>query len=267
MPISKSTIFAEYWQLPSVGQILERGRQSKGPSDTPDAQADRMLSQQPFYNREERMDLDSDWVHDRFDEQQQYPRRRPSPYGFEQRPSRRRREEEDYGTKLRVDNIHYDLTEDELRGLFERKGPVRSVRLMYDRQDRSEGTAFVTYDDARDARAAMADFDGQNANGQPISITIVPTGPVGRARERPQRSLFERMDLPRGRNIDRYVPRKNFSRSRSPLRRPRGGRGHGRNQGQERRPMKTEQELDAEMADYWDAANSKPQDEDEDMVL
>jgi THO complex subunit 4 len=65
-------------------------------------------------------------------------------------------------------------------------------------------------------------------------------------------------------NIDRYVPGKG-RRSRSPLPRRRGGRppgerrergerngrGRGEGGGGGRRPRKTQEELDAEMEDYW----------------
>jgi len=107
----------------------------------------------------------------------------------------------------------------------------------------------------------------------------------------PGRSLFERMPLPAGRsrsdspvrhsdvsgpppsNVDRYIPGRG-SRSRSPRPRQRegrrpgarrergerrgGGRGGGGGSGGERlardgRPRKTQEELDAEMEDYWGA--------------
>lgn len=189
--------------------------------------------------------------------------------------------------------------------------------------DRSQGTAFVTYADPRDARDAMREFDNANAKGQPIRITLLPTGPAdvpprGRAPggslfdrvEQPGRSLFDRIesgpqggddgrafnDNGRGRgrgrrdersvsprlpgdrlrapeSIDRYVPGQRSPRSpirrrggvpREPGRRPgmRGegsGRGRGRGRTDDdarpavggRRPKKTAEELDAEMADYW----------------
>ena len=43
------------------------------------------------------------------------------------------------------------------------------------------------YPDARDARAAIEQFDGANANGQPITLALVPP-------PRSARSLFERVD-------------------------------------------------------------------------
>ncbi|KAI6837623.1 hypothetical protein KC342_g4506 [Hortaea werneckii] len=138
-----------------------------------------------------------------------------------------------------------------------------SVKLVYDRMDRSTGMAYVTYADYRDARDAVEDYDGQNANGLPIKITILPQAPAAATRgpslferiERPPRSLFDRLDSsaredsregfgrrrrersdsPRksramAERVDRYVPR-----SRSPPTRRRGPpREPGRRPGQRR---------------------------------
>jgi THO complex subunit 4 len=146
--------------------------------------------------------------------------------------------------------------------LFERIGPLVSARMLYDRMDRSQGTAFVTYQDPRDARNAIREYDGANASGQPIRLTLLPAGPAeGRNNgpaaskgslfervERPSRSLFERIEsAPRrgGRqdrsfspekdnrhlrvpdNIDRYVPGQSRD-SRSPIDGRRGGGGRER---------------------------------------
>ena len=133
--------------------------------------------------------------------------------------------------------------------------------------DRSEGTAFVTFTDPRDAKDAIAEFNGCNANGQPIKLTILPTAPAAAVPkgnlfdrvERPTRSLFDRIEggpdsrddsrenlgrrrrrseSPRRRpppppeNVDRYVPR--GPRSRSPIRRRGTPRESGRRPGQRR---------------------------------
>ena len=188
------------------------------------------------------------------------------------------------------------------KDLFTRIGPVLSLSLRYDRAGRSDGTAFVTYEFVSDARVAIREFDGANAKGQPIRLTLMPTAPakpVSRnpfdTAQKPTRSLFDRIEAPKSRarsaspgrprptdttrpapeGIDRYVP---GQRSRSPAprrggdgrgnggRRPgarreesghgngngcgRGGRGEGRSAANGR-PKKTQEELDAEMEDYW----------------
>ncbi|KAK5112748.1 hypothetical protein LTR62_003846 [Meristemomyces frigidus] len=153
----------------------------------------------------------SEWVHDRY-EDDKYDRMNQRPVDDERFGGSNQAAP---GTKLKVDNIHYDITEDDLRGLFARKGRILSLKLLYDRADRSTGTAWVIYSDARDARDAVEDYDGQNAQGQPIRVSIVPTGPADRGPPRgapngpsgvgarggvEERSLFDRMQ-PRERSM------------------------------------------------------------------
>lgn len=212
------------------------------------------------YRANEPANIDSDWVHDRF-EDDRYGRRRGPLVDDDRIP----RGPGPAGTRVRVDNIHYELTEDDLKELFERVGRVVSVRLLYDRADRSQGTAFVVYDDYEDARQAVHDYDGQNANGQPIRLTLMPSGPSDRGGpraslmdriEKPPRSLFDRIedsrddsrDDPRRRrrgrsdsprkggrpappDVDRYMPGRG---SRSPIRRRGTPREGGRRPGQRR---------------------------------
>ncbi|RYP56692.1 hypothetical protein DL769_009882 [Monosporascus sp. CRB-8-3] len=153
------------------------------------------------------------------------------------------------GTKIKVENLHYELTEDDLDGLFNKIGPVVKLNLLYDRAGRSEG--------------------------QPIRLSLVAAAPRRNpfdSAQMPGRPLAERITRPRSlspprrsdndRGVDRYVPGRG---SRSPLPRRRGGGGGGRRPGAKReagtdtgpprgrdgRPKKTAEELDAEMADYF----------------
>ena len=140
------------------------------------------------------------------------------------------------------------------------------MSLRFDRAGRSSGTALVTYASLSDARLAIREFDGANANGQPIRLTLLPSASsaakgLDAVRSRgvvrnpfdfavkPGKSLFERIEEPRDHSrarsrspgaprrtdttkpapegVDRYVPGRR-SRTRSPIRR--GGRGR-RNDG------------------------------------
>lgn len=94
--------------------------------------------------------------------------------------------------------------------LFSRIGPISNLSLVYDRAGRSEGVAYVTYNRLSDAKTAIAEFDGANAKGQPIRLTIVPTG--GGKRDR---NPFENVEKSRGSLFDR-VQRPRDSRSLSP---------------------------------------------------
>ncbi|UZP44037.1 hypothetical protein NXS19_011849 [Fusarium pseudograminearum] len=192
--------------------------------------------------RDDSRNIDSEWVHDRFEENNN--RRAPAP--------RRRREspeQDSKGTKIRVDNIHYDLTDDDLSELFQRIGPISRLQLRYDRAGRSEGTAYVTYERNEDAKAAVLEFDRANANGQPIYLTLLPSRNPFDTAVMPGRSLAERISSPGDRRshsphrqrddddaarrgIDRYVPGQGSRRSPMPRGRGQGqGQGQGRGQG------------------------------------
>lgn len=232
------------------------------------------------------------WVHDKFDDIPSPGSRRPprsSPGG------RRLDAPPAAGAKVKVTNLHYELTEEELMDLFRRKGDVLKLEIMYDRAGRSEGTCFVTFARESDAVAAIRDYDGATAKGQLITVSLV--GPP------PTRSLFERIaspaaadDAPIARDsrrdptrkptppgIDRYVPperrrererggggggERTQSGPRSAVprdrERPRGGRGRAekggrgeKSSGSNIRPKKTVEELDAEMNDYFGGANQE----------
>lgn len=94
----------------------------------------------------------------------------------------------------------------------------------------------MTYTSIRDAQQAIREFNGANAHGQPISLTLIPTAPAasivdqnsnrGRGRApavrnpfdtaiKPGRSLFERIENPPA-DDRRGGGRARRSRSRSP---------------------------------------------------
>jgi THO complex subunit 4 len=160
----------------------------------------------------------------------------------------------------------FDLLSDNFQELFNRIGPVDEIDLLYDRQDRSRGIAYVVYSNMHDAKRAIRDFNGANANNQPIKLTLVPTQPGGgrparnpfeTALVRPSRPLSERVgrlsrsghrgdsddgnntrqsdvSKPPPDNIDRYVPGQDSGNERR--RSPRPRRGDGRGRGDARRP-------------------------------
>ncbi|KAG9528898.1 RNA-binding domain-containing protein, partial [Aureobasidium melanogenum] len=190
------------------------------------------------FPREDARNIDRDWVHDKFEDDDS---RRPARGSRNDRYDREPARDASGSVSVRVENIHYDIQEPDLRELFEGIGPVESLRLLYDRHDRSQGVAYVVYPSENLAKRACRQFDGQNAMGQPIYLTIQEAARPARNPfdnvEKPSRSLFERIDSrrsasPNSRNVDRYVPPGGRGpRSRSPRR---DGRGAPRETG--RRP-------------------------------
>ena len=51
------------------------------------------------------------------------------------------------------------------QGLFEKIGPIKELKMVYDRAGRSEGTAYVTYESHHDAMEAIREYDRANAAG------------------------------------------------------------------------------------------------------
>lgn len=175
------------------------------------------------------------------------------------------------------------------QGLFKSVGNVLNLDIKYDRAGRSTGSVFVTYEFYEDAQEAVREFNGANAKGQPIHLKILPPlrkrdngGMAGRplservtlssGRNRSRSPVRDLEDEAARRNIDRYVPGGRRDRDRSPIRgrgrergrRPGTGRDRGRGNageggdrpGRDGRPKKTQEELDAEMEDYFNAQSA-----------
>jgi RNA recognition motif-containing protein len=73
--------------------------------------------------------------------------------------------------KLYVGNLPFSITEDELRGVFERHGSVASVNVITDRETgRPRGFAFVEMDEASDAGEAIRALDGTDLGGRNVRV-------------------------------------------------------------------------------------------------
>ena len=73
--------------------------------------------------------------------------------------------------KLYVGNHAIETTENDLQDLFEQHGTVNEVNLMMDRMTgKSRGFAFVTMNDAEQAKAAMSATNGKELNGRALNV-------------------------------------------------------------------------------------------------
>ena len=59
------------------------------------------------------------------------------------------------GTKIKVSNLHYEVTEDRLDAIFGKCGKIHSCKIVWARHDRSTGEAIVTFDNPRGAEEAI----------------------------------------------------------------------------------------------------------------
>ncbi|KAI8876204.1 RNA-binding domain-containing protein [Backusella circina FSU 941] len=75
-------------------------------------------------------------------------------------------------TELAVENLHYNVTENDLLELFSTVGDVQKARIKFDPSGRSTGAAFVKYVNTEDAKEAAKKYDGVLLDGQPMRIEI-----------------------------------------------------------------------------------------------
>ena len=70
-----------------------------------------------------------------------------------------------------VDNLSFEATEDEVRGLFEEHGEVLKVNLITDRDTgRPRGFGFVEMADANQGRTAVEQVNGQELGGRTLTV-------------------------------------------------------------------------------------------------
>ncbi|XP_005100172.1 serine/arginine-rich splicing factor 2 [Aplysia californica] len=128
---------------------------------------------------------------------------------------------------LKVDNLTYRTTPEDLRRAFEKYGDVGDVYIPRDRFTReSRGFAFVRFYDKRDAEDAMDSMDGALLDGREVRCQMARYGRPSEPHRRgpPRRGSYGR----RGRSRSRSPRRRRRSRSRS------GSRSQSRSQSRSR---------------------------------
>jgi len=71
-----------------------------------------------------------------------------------------------------IDNLKYDVLEDDLRDLMEPIGPVESIKISYDSSGRSLGKAGVVFRSKYDAEQAVKEYHGVDIDGQKMKVEI-----------------------------------------------------------------------------------------------
>jgi len=71
-----------------------------------------------------------------------------------------------------VTNLHWEVSESDLKKLFEEVGDVSKVRIKYDKAGRSDGEATVVFTSRSDAQDAVDKFDGYELNGMEMKVEI-----------------------------------------------------------------------------------------------
>lgn len=72
---------------------------------------------------------------------------------------------------VRVGNIPYEATEEQLKDIFSEVGPVVSFRLVYDRETgKPKGYGFCEYQDQETALSAMRNLNGREFSGRALRV-------------------------------------------------------------------------------------------------
>ena len=91
-------------------------------------------------------------------------------------------------TSLKVDNLTYRTTTDDLKRIFQKYGEIGDVYIPRDRFNReSRGFAFVRYYDRRDAEDAMDSLDGTIVDGRELRVQLAKYGRPSDSRRGPSR--------------------------------------------------------------------------------
>ena len=70
-----------------------------------------------------------------------------------------------------VGNLHYDLSEDQLREIFEEYGTVNSVKIISDKfSGKSKGFGFVEMADDSEANQAMEELNDAEVKGRSMRV-------------------------------------------------------------------------------------------------
>ncbi|KAM3939094.1 putative RNA-binding protein 23 isoform 2-T2 [Leptodactylus fuscus] len=73
--------------------------------------------------------------------------------------------------RLYVGSLHFNITEDMLRGIFEPFGKIESIQLLRETDTgRSKGYGFITFVDAECARRALDQLNGFELAGRPMKV-------------------------------------------------------------------------------------------------
>lgn len=82
--------------------------------------------------------------------------------------------------RVRVQNLHSDVSKEDLKPFFEAFGRIDDVSLDLDSSNKSLGAAWITFRRVPEAQAAVSSLNGLEVLGQNISVTMeVPIMSIG----------------------------------------------------------------------------------------
>lgn len=82
--------------------------------------------------------------------------------------------------KLYIGSLHYNITENIIKSIFEPFGHIEKLQIMRDEAGLSKGFGFIEFREADSAERAMANLNGLELAGRPMKINhVTPEGGAG----------------------------------------------------------------------------------------
>jgi THO complex subunit 4 len=159
------------------------------------------------------------------------------------------------GNAISIANLDKEVTEDDVREIFQKIGKVKTAIVHYDAHGKSRGTAVVKFHRNTDAIKAVNEYHQAEVDGRPMYVKAVANVSNVKAAPQVRKSNRGRRNS-RGRGRGRGRGGRKNSRGRGRGRRGRGGRGRGRGRKRTTQPTKTAEQLDKEMEDYHNMTSS-----------
>eukprot|EP01128_Nolandella_sp_AFSM9_P003720 TRINITY_DN162_c1_g1_i1.p2 TRINITY_DN162_c1_g1~~TRINITY_DN162_c1_g1_i1.p2 ORF type:complete len:253 (+),score=68.81 TRINITY_DN162_c1_g1_i1:38-760(+) len=114
----------------------------------------------PSFTRKGAADDVEKWGHEGYQEQ------------LRQKTPPRRYDSGDYGSKIAIKNLHYDVLQTELQALLESIGGLVRVNISSDEAGRSTGDATAVFKTEAQARKAVNEYDGRAIDGEKMSVEL-----------------------------------------------------------------------------------------------
>ncbi|KAK4515430.1 major facilitator superfamily transporter protein [Mucor velutinosus] len=202
--------------------------------------------------------VDGQWSHDMFDDED-VPRSSILSRLGTARGGQGGRSER--GVEICVENLHYNVTEQDVKELFNTVADVTKAKLMFDPSGRSTGLAYISYQSLSDAEKAIQKYNNIELDGQPMQIKISE-----RAASRPRSSGGSRFNNDRlsnrlggrlgssssGRRSNDRNDRDDYKRASRPSR---SSRGNDKREDRQKK-VPTAEDLDREMESYMKSNSS-----------
>ncbi|KAI5863489.1 RNA recognition domain-containing protein [Durotheca rogersii] len=156
-------------------------------------------------------------------------------------------------SKVVVSNLPKDVNEGQIKEYFSSSvGPIKRVELSYGPNSVSRGIATVTFAKLDGASKAFNALNGLLVDNRPIKIEIVVSAAKAAEIAPPPKTLTERISQPKAQPKSAASDKKKEAASKAAGSGLRGRKRRARNA---RPAKKTAEELDSEMADYFEAGN------------